>query len=113
MNSDRWRLDHILEAIVLLESFVADGKTSFLDSEMTQAACVRQLEIIGEAARHLSLELRSRRPDVPWQDIIRMRNRMIHQYFGVNILRVWTIAKRDIPPFKQVVIELLDLDDIT
>jgi uncharacterized protein with HEPN domain len=112
VRSDRWRLEHILEAINSLESFIAPGKPEFLHNEMMQSACVRQLEIIGEATRHLSSELKDRRPDVPWPDIIRMRNRMIHQYFGVNIRRVWTIATKDIPSYREVVEELLAMEDV-
>lgn len=63
----------------------------------TQDAVVRNLEIIGEATKNLSPEVRKAYPDIPWKDMAGMRDVMIHQYFGVNNEIVWTISKDELP----------------
>jgi uncharacterized protein with HEPN domain len=70
-------------------------------------AVVRELEIIGEATSNLSKDFRSAHPDVPFRDIIDMRNVLIHDYAGVNTLIVWETCKTDLPPLKKVVEQLL------
>lgn len=66
------------------EAFLADTKT--------QDAVIRNLEIIGEATKNLSAELRTRYPDVPWKGMAGVRDRLIHHYFGVNLDIVWHIV---------------------
>lgn len=75
------------------------GKTldSFLDDQKTMDAVTRNLEIVGEAARQLDVEHHSSFPDVPWQQIIGLRHRIVHDYFGVDTQLIWEIASRDAP----------------
>ena len=60
-------------------------------------SCMRQLGIIGEAARRISEESRKAHAEVPWDDIVGMRNRLIHEYFRVDLRRVWDTVKYDVP----------------
>lgn len=91
-------LDHILESIALIESYVLGiSEESFLSDIGTQDKVIRRLSIIGEAASQLSEEFRSTYPDVKWKEIIGMRNFLIHEYFGVTIPEVWLTVKRDLP----------------
>ena len=69
---------------------------------------MRQLEIIGEATKKVSSGVRGDNPDTPWQDIAGMRDKLIHDYFSVDLHRVWNTAKRDLPPLKATVIRLLE-----
>jgi len=62
----------------------------------TQDAVVRNLEIIGEATKNLSVNIRKSHPKVPWKDLMGMRDKMIHHYFGINYEIVWTIAKEEL-----------------
>ena len=69
----------------------------------TQDAVIRNLEIIGEAVKNISGDLKSVYPDIPWQRIAGMRDRMIHEYFGVNLQIVWERVEQDVPELKQKV----------
>lgn len=94
--SDRAYVLHILDAIGEIEEYVA-GMTwdDFLDDSKTQSAIVRQLEIIGEASKHLSESYRQSKP-LPWKDIAGMRDKLIHHYFDVDMETVWVTATTDI-----------------
>ncbi len=110
-RSETAYLQHLLDAILRVESYLLDlDEAAFLADPRTQDAVVRQLEIIGEATKKLSPELRGRSPATPWQDIAGMRDKLIHNYFDVDLRRVWNTAKRDLPPLKAAVIGLLDVD---
>jgi len=91
-------LEDILEACRRIAHYIA-GLTydDFLGDEKTQDAVVRNLEIIGEATKSLPTELRKSHPSVPWREMARMRDRLIHHYFGVNVDIVWEIASNDLP----------------
>ena len=73
----------------------------------TQDAVIRNLEMIGEAANKLSPELHSSQPDIPWVDIIGMRNRLIHGYLTVNLDIVWSTVNDVLPGFKAKIAMLL------
>ncbi|RIK56577.1 MAG: hypothetical protein DCC57_03150 [Chloroflexi bacterium] len=83
--SDATRLHHIQEAIDLITQYVDDMELAdFLLDRKTQLSVERLLEIIGEAARHLSLEIKTEHPDIPWRQIIDLRNVVSHEYFRVR-----------------------------
>ena len=65
------------------------------------------LNIIGEAAKHLPQSLRDRYPDIPWREVTGMRDKLSHDYFGVDLLRVLETVRRDLPPLCQVVEQML------
>ena len=69
----------------------------FLKDYKTQDAVVRNIEILGEAAKLLSDDTKKKYPDIPWKDIAGTRDKLIHDYFGVNIDIVWDTAKNEIP----------------
>jgi uncharacterized protein with HEPN domain len=70
---------------------------AFLSDNKTQDAVIRNLEIIGEATKNLSAELRAKYPDVPWKSMAGARDRLIHDYFGVNLDIVWEIVTIELP----------------
>jgi len=93
----RLYIQDILTAIGRIEEYSVDGKKKFLMDSKTQDAVIRQLSIIGEAAAKIPSSLRARHTDIPWKDIIGMRNILIHDYSEVNIRRVWETVVRDVP----------------
>lgn len=81
--------------------------TSFSSDRRTNLAAVRALEIIGEAARHVPASVRRRYPQVPWQDMAAMRNKLIHEYFGVDLEVLWRTAQEDLPPLRNAIQQIL------
>lgn len=96
-RDDAWILD-IVHAGRLAIEFVGDlDETAFMQDLKTQAAVTRQIEVIGEAAKRLSDDFRSRHPDLPLRQAAGMRDRVIHQYGDVDIRRVWMVVAKDLP----------------
>jgi uncharacterized protein with HEPN domain len=87
-----------------------DGMTfdDFDDDERTQDAVIRQMEIIGEAAKRVSTSFRESHPDVPWKDLTGMRDVLAHQYDGVDIDIVWETVESDFPNLLDAVSELIE-----
>lgn len=99
MQRDLEYLLDILEASKIAFSYVSDKtKEEFFNDIQCQDAVIRRLEIIGEAARRISEETHDKFPELPWSDMIGMRNVMIHEYDDVDLLIVWTTLQNDIPP---------------
>jgi uncharacterized protein with HEPN domain len=95
---DLIRLRHMLDAARKARQFVQDRTRADLDSdEMFALALVRLLEIIGEAARRVSVGLRERHREIPWAEIAGTRDRLIHGYFDVDLDIVWGIVTQDLP----------------
>jgi len=108
VHDDKVYLRHILDAIERIERYVQGvEQEEFEAEELLQDGVIRQLEIIGEAARRVSSDLKALYSEVPWRDIVDMRNKLIHDYFGVDVELVWMTAKRDVPALKQTVCEML------
>ena len=92
-------LKHILEAITWIEEYIKDiSREDCLDNHLIQDGVIRQIGIIGEAAKHLTDEFKKNYKNVSWKDIAGMRDKLVHDYFGVDIEAVWETATRDIPP---------------
>ena len=70
---------------------------TFYADRRTNLALVRTMETIGEAARHIAANVRRRHPQVPWQDMVAMRNKLIHEYFGVDLEVLWRTVQQDLP----------------
>jgi len=100
-------LRHILDAIARIEEYTADGRDAFHRSAMVQDAVVRNIEIVGEAVKGLSDELKLGHPLIPWSLIGRMRDKLIHHYFGVDIDLVWEVVARHLPPLRREVEAIL------
>lgn len=104
MERDLTYLRHILDAIEKIERYVAEADYEvFSSNDMMIDAVVRELEIIGEAARNLSDAFVSAHPDIPWHRVKAMRNVLIHEYFGVNLKIVWDTCHSNVPRLKTFV----------
>jgi len=83
----------------------------FQQSELHQNAVMRPLEIIGEAARLVSQQTRQAHPEIPWEQMIGMRNRLIHEYFRVNLKTVWETVQNDLPRLIALIEPLVPPED--
>jgi len=102
-------LRHILDAVLKAEEYLKDtDKKTFNTNTLIQDGVIRQLEIIGEAAKRLSKELRLDYPHIPWQDITGMRDKLIHDYFGVDVNKIWLTAKEDLPNLKVEIAKIIE-----
>jgi uncharacterized protein with HEPN domain len=100
-------LAHILECIQKIERFTDGGKVHFFGDEMVQDAVIRNLEIIGEAAKRIDGVYRVAHPEIPWRALAGLRDVLIHQYEGIDLERVWAIVEDDLPDLKRAIAELL------
>jgi uncharacterized protein with HEPN domain len=107
-KDDTVYLRHILDAINTIEEYLQGvNEAKFKAMHLLQDGAIRQIEIIGEAVRHMSKDIRKTYPEVPWQDIAGMRDKLIHDYFGVDIEKVWDTIQEDLPPLKQQILGIL------
>ena len=108
MKNDRVYLQHIRDSIVHIENFIQDiDEKTFCRNALVYSAVIRQLEIIGEAVKNLSVDFRKGHKHIPWKDVAGLRDKLIHGYFGVDNLLVWKICKKEIPELEKFIQEIL------
>jgi uncharacterized protein with HEPN domain len=107
-KDDSVYLRHILDAINTVEEYLQGvNEEHFKATRLLQDGAIRQIEIVGEAVRHMPRDIRKTYPEIPWQDISGMRDKRIHDYFGVDIEKVWDTTQEDLPVLKEQVIRIL------
>ena len=107
MKDDRVYLQHIREALQDIAAYCGSDHGAFLDDRMRQDATLRKLEVIGQAVKNLSDNTKSRQPEIPWKQIAGMRDKVIHDYFGVNLEIVWAVVQKELPKLRVAVEGLL------
>ncbi|MBS4025855.1 MAG: DUF86 domain-containing protein [Clostridia bacterium] len=102
-------LQDILDCITRIKRYTQEVDVeAFMNNEILQDAIVRRIEIIGEAVGCLPDSLKSRYPDIPWQDIKDMRNKLIHDYGHVDLELVWGVVQNEIPELEIQVRRVMD-----
>lgn len=110
MSERHWRLfaEDILECIEKINSYVRNAIfEDFERDSRTIDAVVRNLEIIGEASKYIPKEVKEKYGDIDWKGIVGLRNRIIHEYFGVDLEIIWRIVKKDVPILKEQIKQIL------
>ena len=113
MKNNYTYLNHILTSISHIEEYT-QGKNyeDLISGKMMQDAIIRQIEVIGEATSRLENDFKIKYSDVPWIDMKDMRNKLIHNYFGVNIRHVWNVIVQDLPLLKLLIVKILNDNDV-
>ncbi|RPI16643.1 MAG: DUF86 domain-containing protein [Ignavibacteriae bacterium] len=111
-KDDLMFLYHMNESVNLIMEFVKDIEYSdFSVNRMIQSAVIREIGIIGEAANRISNEFKNEHDDINWKKIVGMRNRLIHDYFGVNIKIVWETTQVRIPELGKLIKKIISEKD--
>jgi len=101
-------LEDIADAILRIEEYT-NGMSfeKFRDNNMAIDAVIRNFEVIGEAANKIPDSIREKYPAIEWREAIGFRNILIHDYFGIDIEAVWDTIKKNLPPFKKSIVEVI------
>jgi len=97
VNDQQAYLLHAVDAVDAILDYTSEGRDAFFKDRKTQDAVIRNLEVIGQAVKGLSEETRALDPEVQWRQIAGMRDKLIHEYFGVDLALVWDAVERDLP----------------
>lgn len=106
--ADKVRFQHILDAIEEIEKYV--GKidfNKFKGNSMMKFACVKQLEIIGEASNMISEATKDKYPEIEWRKIVGLRNILVHEYFGIDEKIIWDIIQNDLNDLKNKIEKII------
>ena len=102
MKDEKLYLIHILECIERIEGYTISGEQAFVDSTLIQDAVIRNFEIIGEASNNIPAEIKSKYPNVPWAEMYLLRNKVSHEYFGIDYEIIWDVAFNHLPETKPL-----------
>lgn len=101
-------LNHILDCIHKIQAYTAGmDQDEFINNSLIQDAVIRNLEIIGEATKQLDQAFRSKYPQIEWKKIAGMRDKLIHDYLGVDLWAVWGVIEKVIPDFDEQIQEII------
>ncbi len=110
-RDDKVYVHNIIDAIVSVESFIQGINTvdDFVkpENKKTQSAVIRELEVIGEAAKQLTERFRSRESELPWGKIVAMRNKLMHEYWDIDLRIVWKTIYDHLDILKRTLLEYL------
>lgn len=102
-------LEDILDSIIDIEQFIRGMDfEAFENDKKTMNAVIRSLEVIGEATKNIPEPIKKKYPSIPWKTMAGMRDKMIHEYFGVDIEILWVTATEDVPAIKPMVQNILN-----
>lgn len=102
-------IEDIIECIEIIREYThLKSIDEFIDNQLLQDGVIRRLEIIGEVVKKLDPVLKEKYPDVKWREIAGMRDVLIHDYFGVNVKRVWKVVESELDTLKSSLINIME-----
>ncbi len=107
MKDPRVYLNHIAERIARIVEYTAEGRDAFFADPKTQDAVIRNLEVIGEAAKRIPDAFRGAKPAIAWKGFAGLRDVLIHQYEGVDLQQVWRIVESVLPELREQIVAML------
>lgn len=110
-RDDAYLLDMLIAARKAIKFVDGISKNDFDENEVIQNAVMRPLEIIGEAAARISSRFRKTHPNIPWKEMVGLRNRLIHEYFRVEYDAVWDTIQKDLPALIEKIEPLVPKED--
>jgi len=110
-RDDAYLLDILIAARKALKFVEGIDRNEFEDNELVQNAVMRPLEIIGEASAKISKEFRKEHSEIPWREMVGLRNRLVHEYFRINFGVVWDTIHKDLPKLIEIVEPLVPKED--
>ena len=108
IRDEKLYIEDILEAIIKIEKYIVGyNLEKFEEDEKTSDAVIRNFEVIGEATKKVSDELRSKYSDLPWKEMAGMRDKLIHNYFGIHLEVVYLTATEFLPELKVNILKII------
>lgn len=107
MKDDSLYIIHICECIERIERYTEGGGQFFFSDMKTQDAVLRNLHTLSESTQRLSAAMKASHPEVDWRGISGFRNILVHDYLGVNLVRVWEVVERDLPDLKAKIHDIM------
>ena len=107
MRDDRLYLIHIEECLARIHQYLEGGHESFVTSTLIQDAVLRNLQVLAQSSQGLSESLKGLHPEIDWRGIAAFRNVLVHDYLGINLVRVWEIIDGELPQLRNKVRSIL------
>ena len=107
-KDDRVYVLHVRDALRQILEYAKEGRDFFQRDKKTQDAIIRQFQVLGEAAKKLSTPFRKSYADIPWKEMSGMRDKMIHEYFGIDLDLVWDVVEKELPTLQKKIEKLLN-----
>lgn len=107
MSDDRLYLIHISECLTRLAEYTTGGRDEFLRDYKTQDAVLRKLQTLAESTQRLAPARKALYPEIDWRRLAGFRNILVHDYLGINLVRVWEIVERNLPDLQRAVDQML------
>jgi uncharacterized protein with HEPN domain len=108
VKDERLYLIHIVECVTRIQQYTSEGKEVFMNDTKTQDAVLRNLQTLAESTQCISANLKVAHPEVEWSKIAGLRNILVHDYLGINLVRIWEILRHGLPELKNQVTSILD-----
>jgi len=107
MRDPKSWLQDILDAIEQIQRYTGRGRVALEQEELIRVWMFYHLQVIGEAAARLGRDFHQAHPEIPWNQIVAMRNILVHQYFGVDLDTIWKTVYDDLPALKETITQLI------